>query len=75
MNLFAIIINSEMHYIIDTENSEKNRLLDEYISSYYIPKNIKSIDILNKLLADVKKEVNLELIPIKLIDIYRPYEE
>lgn len=75
MNLFAIIINSEMHYIIDTENSEKNRLLDEYISSYYIPKNIKSIDILNKLLADVKQEVNLELIPIKLIDIYRPYEE
>lgn len=75
MNLFAIIINSEMHYIIDTENSEKNRLLDEYISSYYIPQNIESIDILNKLLVDVKQELNLELIPIELIDIYRPYEE
>jgi len=64
-----------MHYFVDTENSKKNRLLDEYISSYHIPKNIKSTEIINKLLADVKQDLNLNLMPIKLIDIYRPYAE
>ena len=32
MNLFAIIINSEMHYFVDENNTRKNQALDEYSS-------------------------------------------
>lgn len=45
MNLFAIIINSEMHYFVDENNTRKNQALDEYISTYRIPKNQDSAKI------------------------------
>lgn len=75
MNLFGIIINSEMHYFIDNNHSKKNLTLDEYISSYRIPKNQDSIDIMDNLISDIFKVLNISLTPIKLIDIYRPQQE
>ena len=75
MNLFAIIINSELHYFIDDNNSKKNHTLDEYISSYHIPKNQDSINIMDNLISDIFQDLNISLTPIKLIDIYRPQQE
>ena len=76
MNLFAIIINSEMHYFIDAANAEKNSVLDEYISTYHISTNTNdSNEALNNLLADIMRDLNIALKPIKLIDIYRPKTE
>lgn len=76
MNLFAVIINSEMHYFIDAANVEKNSVLDEYISTYHISTNTHdSNEALNNLLADIMRDLNITLKPIKLIDIYRPKTE
>jgi len=75
MNLFAIVINSELHYFIDDNNSQKNHALDKYISSYHIPKNQNSIDIMDNLISDIFQNLSISLTPIKLIDIYRPQQE
>lgn len=75
MNLFAIIINSEMHYFVDENNTRKNQALDEYISTYRIPKNQDSAKIVKKLASDVFQHFKITLTPIKLIDIYRPQQE
>lgn len=64
-----------MHYFLDAQNSQKSHVLDQYISSYCVPQGEKSVDILNKLVADIKEDLNLNLMPIKLIDIYRPCAE
>ena len=75
MNLFAIIINSEMHYFVDENNTRKNQALDEYISTYRISKNQDSAKIIKKLVSDVFQHFKITLTPIELIDIYRPQQE
>lgn len=75
MNLFAIIINSEMHYFVDENNTRKNQALDEYISTYRISKNQDSAKIIKKLVSDVFQHLKITLTPIELIDIYRPQQE
>lgn len=72
MNLFATIINSEIYYFTDAENTEKNSTINEYISTYQIPSDIDNDDAFNSLLEDIMRDLNIVLKPVKLIDIYRP---
>lgn len=71
MNLFAIIINSEIYYFTDAINTAKNSTINEYISTYQIPSDIDSDNVFNSLLEDIMRDLNAVLKPVKLIDIYR----
>ena len=75
MNLFAIIIRSEMYYFLDFLNSEKNPILDEYISAYHMPYSKNGDEAFNNLMTDIMRDLNIKLMPVDLVDIYRPPTE
>lgn len=71
MNLFAIVINSDMYYFIDDVSDKKRSILDKYISTYHSSFEDDSNKVFYTLLDDIVRDLNIVLKPTKLIDIYR----
>ena len=71
MNLFAVLIRGEFFYVIDYINNKKTPQIDSYITNYAIAPEECASDIFNRLIADIKNDLGIQLAHIDLKDIYR----